>query len=258
MNLTGENILLRIYLRTADRTPHAPTYERLLHAARAGGLGGATILKGILGYGTHGISRPRPLSLLASVPVIVEIVDTPDRIGVFVAGPIRRLGVHGMATLERAGTLMYRRRSQDQPDEFQLAAPVRPLSTLPQIQPGVDMTLHDDGILLRIFIGESDRIDRLPLYEAILHKARELGLAGATVLRGIEGFGANSIVHKSSLLDMSSDLPIIIEIVDRNDAIRRILPYLRQTVRDGMITMEYVAIIHYRHNPEDSPVSPPA
>jgi PII-like signaling protein len=105
------------------------------------------------------------------------------------------------------------------------------------------MTLNENGILLRVFIGESDRQDGKPLYEAIVHKARELGLAGATVLRGTEGFGASSVVHKAHLLEMSADLPIVIEIVDVPDKINLLLPHLQSMVREGMITMEYVAIL---------------
>jgi PII-like signaling protein len=109
------------------------------------------------------------------------------------------------------------------------------------------MTLNENGILLRVFIGESDRLEGKPLYEAIVQKTRELGLAGATVLRGTEGFGANSVVHKAHLLEMSTDLPIVIEIVDAHDKINLLLPHLQSMVREGMITMEYVAIVLYRH-----------
>jgi PII-like signaling protein len=115
------------------------------------------------------------------------------------------------------------------------------------------MTINENGVLLRVFIGESDRHETRPLYEAILTKAREIGLSGATVLRGVEGYGANSVVHKAALLEMSTDLPIVIEIVDLHEKIEKLLPYLEQVVEEGMITMEYVAIVVYRHNPADAP-----
>src|SRR5205814_6815435 len=126
------------------------------------------------------------------------------------------------------------------------------LSTLPQIQSGGRMTINENGVLLRVFIGESDRHQSRPLYEVILQKAREMGLSGATVLRGVEGFGANSVVHKAALLEMSTDLPIVIEIVDVREKVESLLPYLEQVVAEGMITMEYVAIVVYRHNPADA------
>ena len=117
------------------------------------------------------------------------------------------------------------------------------------------MTTKQEGVLLRIFIGEDDRADGKPLYEAIVQKARELGLAGATVLRGSEGFGAHSVVHKAALLEMSTDLPIVIEMVDVEEKVNRLLPYLEQAVTEGMITMEHVLILLYRHGEPKSAVA---
>ena len=92
------------------------------------------------------------------------------------------------------------------------------------------MKLPEDGVLLRIFIGESDRYERKPLYEVIVQKAKELDLAGAKVLRGIMGFGAASRVHTARLLRMSEDLPLVIEIVDSEAYIQRLLPFLEEVI----------------------------
>lgn len=108
------------------------------------------------------------------------------------------------------------------------------------------MRLEGDAILLRILIGESDRWQGKPLYEAILAEARKEGLAGATVLRGIEGFGADSHVHTSRILRLSEDLPIVIEIVDRSSQIERILPKLDEMIGEGMVTTERVHVVAYR------------
>jgi uncharacterized protein len=108
------------------------------------------------------------------------------------------------------------------------------------------MTLPEDGKLLRIFIGESDRWEHRPLYEAIVLKARELGLAGATVLRGPMGFGANSRLHTAKILRLSEDLPLIIEIVDSEAQIQRLLPILDEMVGEGLVTLEDVQVIKYR------------
>ena len=107
------------------------------------------------------------------------------------------------------------------------------------------MKLHEQGLLLRIFIGESDRYHGKPLYEAIVHKAKELELAGATVLRGISGFGARSKLQTTKFLRLSSDLPLIIEIVDSEEYINRLLPFLDEAVADGLITLEKVQVIKY-------------
>ena len=112
------------------------------------------------------------------------------------------------------------------------------------------MTVPQDASLLRIFIGEADRWHHQPLYEAIVLKARELGLAGATVLRGPMGFGASSRLHTSKILRLSADLPMVIEIVDREDRLNLLLPHLEAMVREGLVTIEDVCVIHYRANEE--------
>ncbi len=108
------------------------------------------------------------------------------------------------------------------------------------------MKLPDKGKLLRIFVGERDTFKGKSLYEAIVLKARELNLAGATVLRGIMGYGATSRIHSIKLLRLSEDLPIVIEIVDTEDNIEKILPFLDETVQEGLITLENINIIRYR------------
>jgi hypothetical protein len=102
------------------------------------------------------------------------------------------------------------------------------------------MKLIGEGKLLRIFVGESDRWDGRPLYEAIVHQARAMGLAGATVLRGIEGFGASSVVHTSRILRLSEDLPMVIEIVDSADRIDAFLEATEAMVEEGLVTLERV------------------
>ncbi len=257
MSLTGEQVLLRIYLRGGDRAPLTPTHELIVKAARQSKLAGATVLRGLHGFGSRGESRSFTFSLVQHVPVIVEIVDVPDKIAGFIAGPLDALMTGGTATLERAAVMMYRHRHSDAPVTLKLADALRPLSTVPQLQPRGHMTATQQGVLLRIFIGEDDRSDDGgkggPLHEAILARARELGVAGATVLRGSEGFGAHSVVHKAGLLEMSADLPIVIEMVDSESNINRLLPYLEQTVREGMITMEQVTILLYRHGQPEPP-----
>jgi PII-like signaling protein len=114
------------------------------------------------------------------------------------------------------------------------------------------MRIEGEGKLLRIFIGESDRWHGKPLYEAIVERVRNEGLAGATVIRGIEGFGAESHMHTSRILRLSEDLPVVIEIVDTQDRIERVVPMLDQMVGEGMITIEDVHIIAYRGGDSDA------
>ncbi|WP_025323077.1 DUF190 domain-containing protein [Deferrisoma camini] len=109
------------------------------------------------------------------------------------------------------------------------------------------MTLPEDGMLLRIFIGEADKHHGRPLYEAIVLKARELGLAGATVLRGVMGFGAHSRLHTTKVLRLSEDLPIVVELVDTEENLQRLLPWLDEVVEEGMVTLEKARVLRYRH-----------
>ena len=111
------------------------------------------------------------------------------------------------------------------------------------------MQIPDDALLLRIFIGESDRWQHQPLYEAIVLKAREAHLAGATVLRGPMGFGKASRLHTAKILRLSMDLPLVIEIVDSEEKISAFLPILDPMIGGGLVTLEKVKVIHYRSGP---------
>ena len=108
------------------------------------------------------------------------------------------------------------------------------------------MKLPEEGMLLRIFIGESDSFKGKPLYEQIVLKARELNLAGATVIHGTMGFGAGSRIHTSKIVRLSEDLPIIVELVDTEEKLNSLMPFLDETVEEGLITMERVKIVKYR------------
>jgi uncharacterized protein len=108
------------------------------------------------------------------------------------------------------------------------------------------MVLPEQGHLLRIFIGESDKHDGIPLYEWIVRAARENGIAGATVLRGLEGFGAHSRIHMSKILRLSEDLPIVVEIVDTLEKIEKFMPVIDETIDEGLATLEKVQIRFYR------------
>ena len=108
------------------------------------------------------------------------------------------------------------------------------------------MTIPEEGYLLRVFVGESDRHGHRPLYESVVLKAREMGLAGATVLRGAMGFGKHSVLHTAKILRLSEDLPIVVEIVDSLERIEAFLPVLDGMIQEGLVTLEKVKVIHYR------------
>ena len=108
------------------------------------------------------------------------------------------------------------------------------------------MQIPEEGVLLRVFIGESDKWHGKPLYEAIVLKARELHLAGATVLRGPMGFGASSRLHTAKIMRLSEDLPMVIEIVDSQEKIDELMTHIDEMVQEGLVTLENVRVIRYR------------
>jgi hypothetical protein len=157
----------------------------------------------------------------------------------------------GEITIERAHVVLYRGRGDA----------ARPPTTVVDVIQSQDasaawevttMKLPEEGVLLRVFIGEDDREPggHRPLYETIVRRAREAQLAGATVLKGPMGFGKNSRVHSAKLLELSSDLPIVIEIVDAADKINAFLPAVDELVTEGMVTLEAVRVIKYVASPE--------
>jgi uncharacterized protein len=111
------------------------------------------------------------------------------------------------------------------------------------------MQVPRDAVLLRIFFGEDEKCGHLPLYEAIVLKARELHLAGATVLRGPMGYGHSSHIHTTKILRLSQDLPMVIEIVDSDEKIRSFLPVLDEMIGSGLVTLEKVQVLQYGTKP---------
>ncbi len=247
--MIGEQTLLRIYLRSTDQYRFTPVYERIVQQASHNKMAGATVLRGIMGFGGRGLVEPSLWHLAQVTPVIVEIVDKPERIVAFVTDTLGKLVPHGRITMERAGVMMYRHRAMEAAAPMQLPEPIAALSTVPELPLGDAMKINEDGVLLRVFIGEADEYENQPLWRAIVLLARELGLAGATVLKGGMGFGANSVLHTEKILVLSTDEPIVIEIVDTAEKINTLLPRLDAMVIEGLVTTETVRIVMYRHNP---------
>jgi PII-like signaling protein len=249
MKLVGEQVLLRVYLRNTDAYGWwRSAADTLVVRARQQGLAGATVLRGFFGLDVDGhLLEKHFWSLSERRPVVIEFVDNARAIGQFLS-VVEEVVAEGLATLERGHVLLYR------PDAvgrsgLTVPGPVSDLSTLPNPEEFPAMHLSENGQLLRVFIGESDTWTGQPLYRAIVLKAKDLGLAGATVLHGAMGYGANSRVHTSKLLELSTDLPVVVEVVDTADKVEALLPFLDEAVGEGMITIEAVKVLRYRHNP---------
>jgi len=109
------------------------------------------------------------------------------------------------------------------------------------------LKITEDDICVKIYVSQKERCGNIPLYEAIILKARETGLAGATVIKGVMGYGADKRMHTAKILELSENLPILIEIVDLEEKIEKFIPFLDETVKDGFVTMEKVHVIKYRN-----------
>lgn len=234
---TSERTLLRIYLRNTDKSGLATTAEAVVRAARDKGLAGGTVLRGILGLDVAGsILKTSRWALVEHVPVVVELIDTRPAIDAFLASLAPLVG-EGLATLERTSVRI-------SPGDGGGA----PLSSDPR--EGRSEMKPTAGKLARIFIDERDQSHGTPLYQAIVDKAKELGLAGAAVFRASMGFGTHRRVHAEKLVETSSDLPLVVELVDSAESIDGILPFLDEHVAEGLVTLEEVELVRFSKQAE--------
>ncbi len=248
MKLEAEQVLCRFQLSNLARHGGEPLYEWIVETARHEELQGATVLKGFMGLRADGgIVQEHTWSLAHEVPVVVEVVDGPDHIERLLerVEPAMR---DGTVTLERAHVVLYRGSPRELTARDRAAGRdvigTQDASAAWEVK---TVKIPEQGVLLRIFIGESDREkdnDR-PLYEAIVERARAAHLGGATVLRGPMGFGRHSLMHAAKLLELSTDLPIVIEIVDAEEKIQEFIPVVDELVSEGLVTLEAVRVLKY-------------
>lgn len=245
MTPPAEQVLCRFQVSSRARHGGAPLYEWIVRTARREGLRGATVLEGFHGLRADGaIQHEATWTLSQDLPVVVEVVDEAARIERLLA-VVEPAFVGGTITLERALVLTCGQDAGARPaDDVPVAGEARPRGAASEVR---TMRSPEPGVLLRIFFGESDREPGTgrPLYEAIVLRAREAGLAGATVLKGPLGFGRHSRLHAATLLDLSTDLPIIVEIVDAEAKVEAFLPAVESLVREGLVTLERVGVIRY-------------
>jgi PII-like signaling protein len=268
VKLEAEQVLCRFHLTSCAHHGAEPLYGWIVAAARALDMQGGTVLKGFMGLRADGtVLRESAWRLSQDLPVILEVVDGPRHIEKLLARVEPAL-VDATVTLERAHVALFRATDAELPLRDQMPrGPAQPDAgkrdvASRDVAPRYDvvatkgsgtawevrtMKLPADGVLMRIFIGESDR-DRerdLPLYESIVLRAREAQLAGATVLKGPMGFGRHSRVHTAGLLELSTDLPIVVEIVDEAAKIDAFVPVVDALVSEGLVTLEAVRVLKY-------------
>jgi PII-like signaling protein len=245
MKIDAEQVLCRFQLSNFVRHAHWPFYEWIVRQALRTGIQGATVLEGFYGMGPDGrILELHTWSLSVEQPVIVEVVDEPGRIEILLS-EVEPVFERGVITLERAHVLLYRTGPLETraPSDRPIVSTVR-ISAARGVR---TMKVPENGVLLRVFIGQNDKDPERggALYQSIVRRAHEAHLAGATVLRGAVGYGRHSRIHTVKLLETSTDLPLVIEIVDAEDKIQAFLPTLDAIVGEGLVTLEAVRIVKY-------------
>lgn len=242
-------VLMRIHVGTVDRHEGQPVFRAMVHLLRARGLAGVTVLPTILAFG----SRREMHSMLNEItsmdmPVVIECVDTSARIGA-VLSELGAMMTGGLVTFGYPVAIRHypvtgrHRPSSTSRDGYVRAAMMQ---TVPQSEVTRMRGIAGERIRMRIHVGESDRYGDLPLHEAIVRLLYRSHYAGATVIRGVMGFGTHATVHENHLFHISDDLPVVVECVETEERIDAIIPQLDTMIGGGLMTLERVRAILYR------------
>jgi PII-like signaling protein len=227
---TGPAKKMIVYVGESDQYQGLPVYEALLQWLHDHGVAGATVTKAIAGYGAQGKYHvARPLHLREDLPLRIEVVES--------AGKINRI-LPFVYDIVQEGLIEIL--------DTEVVKYTHPQEAGQQQERG-HMKLEGRAKMLRVYVGEDDRWEGEPLYEAIVKRLRMMDIAGATVYRGIMGYGAQQRVHKSGFLGLSHDLPVMITVVDNEQKIRRAISALDEMVDEGMIVLSDVEVIKYTH-----------
>jgi PII-like signaling protein len=223
---------LVIYVNTSQHYKSKPVYEAIVEFAHRHGCAGATVTKAVSGYGRSGkVHEAHLFSLTKDVPMRVEVVDSEQKINAMLPF-IYDMVENGLIEVQDTKVIKH---------------------TTPKADAEEDHAMKHDKLegsakLLRIYIGEDDRWEGEPLHEAIVKKLRMMDIAGATVYRGLLGYGAQNRVHRSGFFGLSTDLPIMLSVIDTEEKIRGVLPVLDEMVDEGLIALSDVEIIKYTHS----------
>lgn len=229
----GPGKKVTIYVGEAVKHKHEPIYVAVLNYLFYHGVSGATVLRGAAGFGSdHHLQMARFVETSLNLPVKIEFVETPEKVEEILP-KLLELVDQGLVDVH---------------DTTIVRAPGSQETT-----PVVPATLNGRAKMMRIFLGEQDKWRGKPLHAAILESLRAHDIAGATVYRGICGYGAHSRIHKETRMRLSSDLPIMISVIDEEAKLRAYLPILEQMLDGGLIALSDVDVIKYTHRMAEAP-----
>ena len=223
---------LVVYVNTLQHYKSKPVYEAIVEFAHRHGCSGATVTKAVSGYGRSGkVHEAHLFSITEDVPMRVEVVDSEQKINALLPF-IYDMVDKGLIEVQDTQVIKHSTHKAQAEETHAMK----------------HEKLEGRAKLLRIYIGEDDRWEDEPLHEAIVKKLRMMDIAGATVYRGLIGYGAQNRVHRSGFLGLSKDLPIMLSIIDTEEKIRGVLPVLDEMVDEGLIALSDVEIIKYTHS----------
>lgn len=230
---TGPAKKVTVYVGEDVRHHGEPLYLAVLNYLFYHGVSGATVTKGVAGFGAdHHLHTARILELSENLPIKIEFVESPDTLDKLLPKLLQMVG-EGLIELQDTTIL-------------KAAAATAPTPVLPHV------VLRGKAKLMRIFVGADDQWRGKNLYDAIVESLRANDIAGVTVYRGICGYGAHRRFHKEKRLSLSSDLPIMLSVVDEAAKIQAYLPILEQMVQEGLVVLSDVDVIKYTHRLEHS------
>jgi PII-like signaling protein len=247
-----EASLIRLYSNANEKWQGAPVYRVVVEAARRLKLAGASVFPVELGYGAHRQLHDSTSEYSSfDIPIVVEIVDAPEQV-MLLAGELESVVTEGLIVVNPVQVLRYSHAVEGNeivPPE--LVTDSSSTAKRHSVEEGAShMKIEGDAKRVTVYVGNADTWGGRNLAVAIVEQCRAMGMAGATVSRGIMGFGKHSVIHKTHLLGLSDDLPEKVEVVDRQEEIDRLLPVLDQMIGGGLIVVEDVHVVRYLHDPD--------
>jgi PII-like signaling protein len=244
--------LLRLYSKANASCAGGLVYRAVVEMARRAKLAGASVFPVELGYGAHRWIHDQTSDYSSfDIPIVVEIVDAADRIAVLM-GELDKMVCEGLVVVRPVRVFRYTHATERGMGSGPLSATGQPSRPGPVAheEGQSPMKIEGEGQRVTVYVGSADTWNGRNLAVAIVEQCRAMGMAGATVSRGLMGFGKHSVIHKAHLLGLSEDLPEKVEIVDRPEAIERLLPVLDGMIGGGLIVVEDVHIVRYLHGPK--------
>ena len=238
MKMEGKAKMMRIYIGEADRWKDKPLYQALVEAMRANDIAGVTVYRGILGYGAHRrMHKDKPLHLSHDCSIMLSAVDTEEKLRPF-CPLVEQMVEEGLVVLSDVDIIKYSYRALDVDH-----AGVAGGNAQRERRLAHERTISSTDASHSFWRGR--QVAGQTLHEAIVAKCMELGMAGATVYRGIEGYGASTRIHHASHWKFSKDAPIMLSIIDKEEQIDKLIPHLDAMVEEGLIAMSRVDVIRY-------------